>query len=101
MKSRYVKKLRLKISNFKPYKVYETIFLFGDIDTENDIIKATIYADSFDLAMGRFINWYRRKYKKRHHLDGFKNYLNNSRTTSQWGKVAIKRVKDGMVEFYG
>lgn len=63
MRARRIKKLRSRISNFKPYAVYETAIssLFGEYREYGTIIMA----DSFEFARKRFVRYDERRYKER------------------------------------
>lgn len=82
MKARRIKKLKQRISNFKPYLVCETsiLHLFGVYEKEG----TTIMADSFEMAITRFIHYDERKYKERsEYHDCY------TETERKWGKLMV------------
>lgn len=92
IKTRRIKKLRNRISNFKPYSVYETAIgrLFGGYTEYGTIIMA----DSFELARKRFVRSEERKYKERSEY----RYC-NCETERKWGRLLIIDNK-GYKKFY-
>lgn len=83
MKSKHIKKLRLKVSRFKTFKIKETNGLFGDFwgSKEKDI---EIKAESETHAIERYFKMYWRKYKQKSNND--KNMIP---TTHRWGTVRV------------
>lgn len=92
MGARRIKKLRKRISNFKPYVVYETAIghLFGGYSEYGKIIMA----DSFEFARKRFVRYDERRYKERSEY----RYC-NCETERRWGKLLIVDEK-GYKKFY-
>ena len=92
MSPRRIKKLRNRISNFKPYAVYETAIghLFGEYREYG----TTIMADSFEFARKRFVRYDERRYKER------SEYRNcDCETERSWGRLLIVDEK-GFKKFY-
>jgi hypothetical protein len=82
MKARRIKKLKNRISKFKPYAVHWTsvFHLFGEYSDCSVIVMA----DSFKLAITRFIHYEERKYKERsEYHDCY------SETDRKWGKLMV------------
>ena len=82
MKARRMKKLRQRISKFKPYLVCEVspIHLFGVYREYG----TTIMADSFELAITRFIHYDEREYKERSEY-----HYCYTETERRWGKLMV------------
>lgn len=93
MRARRIKKLRNRISNFKPYVVYETAIgsLFGRYSEYETTI---IMADSFEFARKRFVRYVERRYKERSEY----RYC-NCETERKWGRLLIVDDK-GYKKFY-
>lgn len=92
MKARSIKKLRKRISNFKPYLIRETSFgaLFGEYSNNG----RTIMADSFELAREKFVRYEERRYKERSQYRDC--YFETER---KWGRLLIVDEK-GNKKFY-
>lgn len=82
MKARQIKKLRQRISKFKPYAVHWTSIchLFGEYSDRAEIVMA----DSFKMAITRFIHYDERKHKERsEYHDCY------TETERKWGKLMV------------
>jgi hypothetical protein len=82
MRARRIKKLRNRISKFKPYLVCETAFgqLFGVYDKDGEIIMA----DSFELARKRFV-----RYDERYHKERSEYHNCCTETDRCWGRLMV------------
>lgn len=82
MRARRIKKLKQRISKFKPYLVCEKsiLHLFGVYEKEGKIIMA----DSFELARKRFVRYDERIRKERSEY----RYC-DCETDRQWGKLMV------------
>jgi len=82
MRARRIKKLRQRISKFKPYAIHWTRIgcLFGEY-SECAVI---VMANSFELARERFVRYEERKYKERSEY-----YDCCTETDHSWGKLMV------------
>lgn len=82
MRARRIKKLRQRITKFKPYAVHWTkvCCLFGAYSD----CAVIVMANSFEMAIKRFVRYEERKYKERSEYHGC-----CTETDRNWGRLMV------------
>lgn len=100
MKARHIKKLRKRISNFEVYKIRRSAGLFGDFFGNNSLglIMDDYYitADSYELALKRFFQYFKRAFKRKNESDT--NHIHE--TTCELGRIMVENTNTGYMKFY-